>query len=218
MGYQGLAYTWSNKKGGTANISEQLDRVLVNLKWHLKYPNSAVFHLPRFSSDHLPVLLKPTAEVKTRTTMFRTENWWALDEEFNKICDELRPTQESDWKKLTGVFRGKVRRWLWERRTPHKMLLEIESEMEEKRDPGTVTKEEEEEIQHRHRRCLVMNEEYWRQRARINWMVAGDNNSKFFHAMAVSRKRRNQINALLVDGDHWETCPTIGPSTPSNLL
>lgn len=66
MGYQGPAYTWSNKKGGWDNISERLDRVLVNLQWHTKYPNSAVFHLPRFSSDHLPILLKPVASRKRR--------------------------------------------------------------------------------------------------------------------------------------------------------
>lgn len=58
LGYWGPAYTWTNNQKGRANIAERLDRGLVNIQWALQYPNSAVFHLPRFSSDHMPILMR----------------------------------------------------------------------------------------------------------------------------------------------------------------
>lgn len=43
MGYQGPAYTWSNNQDGSALINERLNRVLVNLEWHKKFPIAYVF-------------------------------------------------------------------------------------------------------------------------------------------------------------------------------
>jgi len=40
-------------------------------------------------------------------------------------------------------------------------------------------------------------EEYWRQRARSDWLSAEDRNIKFFHAKATARKKKNMITELL---------------------
>ncbi|XP_073355407.1 uncharacterized protein [Aegilops tauschii subsp. strangulata] len=39
-------------------------------------------------------------------------------------------------------------------------------------------------------------ETYWKQRAHVNWMKRGDRNTKFFHAAASERRRRNRIRKL----------------------
>lgn len=52
-----------------------------------------------------------------------------------------------------------------------------------------------------------MNERYWLQRSRINWALSGDNNTRYFHATAVARKRCNSINAILFEMGHWVTEP-----------
>lgn len=125
------------------------------------------------------------------------------------MCENLQQSQSHDWHQLTTTFKREVKEWLKARESPEKKLAEIEKEMEALNSalPGTVSKEEENELQQRHQRYLLMNEAYWLQRARIDWMASGDNNSRFFHAMAISRKRRNQINAILTKEEEWETSP-----------
>lgn len=45
-----------------------------------------------------------------------------------------------------------------------------------------------------------------KQKSRINWVVDGDENSKFFHAFFNNNKRKNRINGLLINGE-WKTEP-----------
>jgi hypothetical protein len=46
---------------------------------------------------------------------------------------------------------------------------------------------------------LSGEEEYWRQRGRLQWTLQGDANTKFFHACANGRKRRCAILSLASD-------------------
>lgn len=55
-----------------------------------------------------------------------------------------------------------------------------------------------------------LNEEYyneeifWRQKSRINWLKAGDRNTRFFHAVTKNRRARNCIQSLIdEEGKEW---------------
>jgi len=47
---------------------------------------------------------------------------------------------------------------------------------------------------------LAQEEAFWKQRSKIYWLKEGDTNSRFFHAMANTKKRRNNIMALKTVG------------------
>ena len=51
---------------------------------------------------------------------------------------------------------------------------------------------------------LSLEEISWRQKSRMLWIKEGDNNTKFFHKMANSRRRFNHLNFLEVDGVIYE--------------
>ncbi|KAK3199551.1 hypothetical protein Dsin_022966 [Dipteronia sinensis] len=48
---------------------------------------------------------------------------------------------------------------------------------------------------------LHKEEIQWRQKSRIKWLIEGDKNSRFFHYVANSRRRKNFIGDILVDGE-----------------
>ncbi|KAL5794745.1 hypothetical protein ACOSP7_003339 [Xanthoceras sorbifolium] len=55
-------------------------------------------------------------------------------------------------------------------------------------------------LRERELESLLSKEElYWKQRSRVDWLLAGDKNSKFFHRRATARKKKNMISSL-VDG------------------
>ena len=51
---------------------------------------------------------------------------------------------------------------------------------------------------------LSLEEVSWRQKSRMLYIKEGDNNTKFFHKMANSRRRHNHICILEVDGVIYE--------------
>ena len=52
--------------------------------------------------------------------------------------------------------------------------------------------------------CTLAQEEVlWKQKAKESWLSEGDQNTSFFHASTVLRRRRNRVYALLDGDDEW---------------
>lgn len=47
---------------------------------------------------------------------------------------------------------------------------------------------------------MICEEEFWREKSRINWHIHGDRNTEFFHKMAKIRSSTKQIS-VMKDGD-----------------
>lgn len=52
-----------------------------------------------------------------------------------------------------------------------------------------------------HIKLQELEEIYWLQRSKINWLGEGDNNTKFFHITSTIRNMRNHISGLPINGD-----------------
>jgi len=52
---------------------------------------------------------------------------------------------------------------------------------------------------------LLQEDSYWKQRSNVFWLSDGDTNSKFFHASASTRKRRNIVKKLQDFSRNWVT-------------
>lgn len=46
---------------------------------------------------------------------------------------------------------------------------------------------------------LDQEEEFWNLRARSNWIMEGDKNTKFFHTSTIIRRKRNKIEFIKTD-------------------
>ena len=54
-----------------------------------------------------------------------------------------------------------------------------------------------------------LEETSWRQKSRVFWLKEGDNNTKYFHKMANSNRRRNYMKKVEVDGTIHENVVDI---------
>lgn len=43
---------------------------------------------------------------------------------------------------------------------------------------------------------LIKEERFWKQRAKVQWLKEGDQNTRFFHSMALARRKCNKIKSL----------------------
>ncbi|KAH7838077.1 hypothetical protein Vadar_021697 [Vaccinium darrowii] len=53
----------------------------------------------------------------------------------------------------------------------------------------------------------VQEERYWRQKARVSWMVEGDRNTSFYHAKVTQRRKRNAIAGIQDSNGVWYDDP-----------
>lgn len=211
LGHHGPAYTWSNKQGARSYVSSRLDRALANIQWTVQNPESAVFHLPRFNSDHLPVLLRTNPKRARKMSTFRCESWWVLKPGFKEVCEKAAEQGGNCWEQVTKSFKQEVKQWRGENQTPESMLTRVEKQMEtllQQQDQSPQAQAKEKELQIEHEKILLMQERFWHQRSRVSWIMYGDRNSKFFHASTLIRRRRNEIRAIQREDGTWLSSET----------
>jgi hypothetical protein len=73
LGYKGSAYTWTNRQYTSNPINHRLDCVLVTSIWQEKYPTSYVNHLPMIYSDHAPIFLRMTTQIRGKADEQQTQ-------------------------------------------------------------------------------------------------------------------------------------------------
>lgn len=180
---------------------------MATLDWTLKFPKTIVLHLPRFSSDHSPILVRMDSRAGKVARNFRCENWWLECEGFDEVCKEAVQAGQGNWGQIKQLFRKWVRIWASQCSSPDSTLKKIESQMLalNQMPDNPQSKALEGKLQANHDRCLKLQEIFWHQRARLNWVIGGDRNSRFFHAMAVVRHRRNQIQSIQDGEGNWIT-------------
>jgi endonuclease/exonuclease/phosphatase family metal-dependent hydrolase len=89
----GEKYTWSNNQAEPT--LEKLDRILVNNKWDASFPLSTVRKIPRFVSDHNPLVLDTENEQVQKVKTFCFETSWIKHPDFLPKMEEIwsKPVQ-----------------------------------------------------------------------------------------------------------------------------
>jgi len=64
-------------------------------------------------------------------------------------------------------------------------------------------REEMQRIENQIDNILIDEEIFWKQRSRADWLKEGDRNTKFFHAKASARKKKNRISGLEDENGKW---------------
>jgi exonuclease III len=65
LGFSGILYTYDNKRAGRANVKVRLDRAVACPAWRDLFEDNRVQHLTSPVSDHCPILVKVSQEVRS---------------------------------------------------------------------------------------------------------------------------------------------------------
>ncbi|KAF7843708.1 putative ribonuclease H protein At1g65750 family [Senna tora] len=101
----------NEKKGG--NVAARLDRVLANSDWRIKFPEASVSHLPKYKSDHNPLMLCLNTDRRNQSNKdrpFRLLAPWVMHEGFKDLVKETW-SNNSGWLSTLDSFYPRVKSW-----------------------------------------------------------------------------------------------------------
>ncbi|GKV39420.1 hypothetical protein SLEP1_g47185 [Rubroshorea leprosula] len=202
LAYRGARYTWSR-----GSISERLDRALSNERWSQLFPNAQLFHCTRIGSDHCPLLLCLKAIPVFPRKQFRYELKWQQHREYEGVIAQGWATERPGsplYCMSSKLAHCRKHLMHWWKHTGRNSRLEVERLQKEL---DQLQLEEQSEANLSQQRLLIdeinslwlQEETHWFQRARTSWILLGDRNSKYFHAMASRRRQNNYIFQLKDD-------------------
>uniref|UniRef100_A0A803Q5L9 CCHC-type domain-containing protein n=1 Tax=Cannabis sativa TaxID=3483 RepID=A0A803Q5L9_CANSA len=203
----GYPYTWEMGRGTSNWIEVRIDRALVSQSWIESFPLAKLMNLEVSTSDHCPIQVVFDVGPKVvGRKKFRFENLWLRE----PACLQL---VKDTWELLSGSSVMEKINYCGEKllvwgkdysRNFKERIQGCKAEVRRwKKGRDAVSVENYKKAEARLQEVLIQKEVFWRQRSKQVWLKEGDQNSKYFHAMATSRKRNNSIKRLQNDQGIW---------------
>ncbi|XP_050365473.1 uncharacterized protein LOC126784002 [Argentina anserina] len=180
IGFKGQNFTWERKENGTVVLQERLDRALINNDWLLRWPDTNLTHLSRLGSDHNPLLLATDCGKKRWRPNFKFESSWADDPDAEHIiegCWSNGPGRAPNlsWEINLKRCRSSLTKWS-RKKFPICNRMVIKEYLEELDDLQTnksiSSTDRQAEISSKINEIWGREEQYWKQRSRIQWLQA----------------------------------------------
>ncbi len=204
---QNRSFTWSN---GRANPTlERLDRVLISRDWLSLFPRSTLRALPRLRSDHTPLLLTAFSFLPA-SYLFRLEAFWLRH---RGTCVVIRAAWDSPgcpaeparrFSTKLACVSGALKVWstglstvLKRQATFCLLWIEWTDKAEELRRLEPLEMVLRTRLKVRFDELCLQEEVKWKQRSRVQWLKAGDANTRFFHLKANARRSNKFISRLV---------------------
>ncbi|XP_056685479.1 uncharacterized protein [Spinacia oleracea] len=204
----GNLYTWNNKQQGMARVFSKIDRIMANTGWQNEYGSAEACFMNEGSFDHSPGLLTVYPRNSGGKKPFKYFTMWRNALDFNTIVQEQWNTQIQGSKMFTVVTKlKKVKAALKELnragfsdvhaadlKAHHEMIAAQNAMHLNPTDQALADAELQavQEYRTKHKAYL----EFLRQKAKLEWLKAGDENTALFHQSIRSRNTHNQIYSI----------------------
>ncbi|XP_050238237.1 uncharacterized protein LOC126687724 [Mercurialis annua] len=210
---KGNWFTWTNIQCGDNRVWRKIDRALVSESWLNSFDAKASF-LNHGISDHSPVIITFNEPVRVNCKPFRFFNIWTEHKDFRETDRDSWCTPTDGFKMYQSVHKlNRLKRVLrnLNRDSFNNISMQVEMTKKEldsiqvqiQRDPLNNQLLEEERLKAAvMKKVLKWEENFFRQKSRVQWIELGDLNTRFFHNSMKQRQISNRISQLNVDGEN----------------
>ncbi|XP_077214040.1 uncharacterized protein LOC143848865 [Tasmannia lanceolata] len=211
----GHSWTWNNKSKGEARKQAKLDRAKVNDLWLQEHPKSYANLPPPGISDHCPITIALNPHTPQGPKPFRFLHMWLEDASLYPIVERAWATEiignpMYQFTQKLKIVKNHIRAWnenVFGRidvKTPlvRKELFDVQVMLHFDLTNAELA-EREGVLSQKLLNLAAMEESFYRQKSRVQWLKLGDSNTKFFYNSLKTRLNRNHIMALkhATDGD-----------------
>lgn len=214
----GHFFTWNNKQEGDNRVLSRIDRAVANESWCDMFDKVSANFLPEGTLDHSPVVLKHF-DILVERKPFRFFNMWCSALNFQDLvkdawnkpiqgCAMFRVCQRL--KGLKHVFKELNKKGFNDIQTQDIIAYDrmIHCQAELQRLPtDRMAVNAETEARKEYCRVHKTYTDFLKQKAKVEWIGYGDENTKMFHQSLKIRRLKNTIHAIFDDGGNWRNDP-----------
>ncbi|XP_070041000.1 uncharacterized protein [Nicotiana tomentosiformis] len=196
VGFKGSPFAWWNGRPNVEYIFKILDRIFVNIPFQNLFPAIEVEHLLRTGSDHAPLFLSCGQQAINYVVR---QNWHAglIGDHFLMFKQKLKKVKSalSKWSKATygDIFKQLV------------ILEDIVKvkEMPFEEEPTIDNRIVLQKAQAELKKYLNIEEQYWKQKARMTWFAEVGRNTSFFHNHVNGKSKKLQLKRIKNEDGDW---------------
>jgi hypothetical protein len=206
-------YTWSNGRRGRHATLKRLDRAICNIDWINACSTVKVSTLTKLRSDHFPILLEFKNQDIHVASNFKFMRMWSLHPDCTNLISECWNTNVSGCpmfilSKKLKLLKEKMKVWNKECfgnvneavSSADQNLHLIQSQIQTS-GPTDALLSQEKLANAVLEEALSRQEVFWQEKARLNWHLEGDRNTKYFHKLTKIKTSTKTITSLQ-DGEH----------------
>ncbi|XP_039040629.1 uncharacterized protein LOC120178942 [Hibiscus syriacus] len=208
----GGRFTWCNNQDDPTFV--RLDRFLVDGQFLATFPEISQSLIPKSISDHNAILLKDE-DIDWGKRPFRLFNYLMEEDGFedmvkHSITDCKKTGRKGGILSILKNSKAAIKKWSGKKNQfPGVAISDLEKKIQKLEEDAQQLNNS--SVQGIAKELSVCRAELWRlhriekqiwlQNSRKKWLNDGDRNIRFFHTCASVRRKRNALNALIVDGN-----------------
>ncbi|XP_019150780.1 PREDICTED: uncharacterized protein LOC109147628 [Ipomoea nil] len=213
-GHSGPKFTWQRFIGNRVVLMRRLDRVLWNVKAQQAFPEGKNLVLPRFHSDHNPLMfIDQVGNPPARNLRpFRFEAAWLTRNDYGQIWVKATTGNNNNIVSTIESITNESKRWnrkhfgnIFNRKRRIEARIkgiQSASNYSSSRSLQNLDRLLAKEFNE----ILDQEEALWFQKSRMDWIKDGDRNTKFYHRAALIRRNKNRVRFLKIHGE-WTDNP-----------